>query len=93
MGMSRHVAGIRPPDERWRAMKAVYDACAAAGTATPQEVVAFFDYEPPDEAGVVINLDEHTSVREWRDDSREGYEVSLKQLPPEVTILRFYNSW
>lgn len=93
MGMSTHVAGVRPPDERWQRMKAVYDACHAAGTTVPAEVVEFFDWDEPDPAGVVVNLDQHTSVREWSDDTRAGYEVVLGQLPPEVTVLRFYNSW
>lgn len=93
MGMSTHVAAVRPPDERWQAMKAVWDSCRAAGVEPPHEVYAFFDDEDPDPAGVVINLDQHTSVREWSDDTRAGYEVVLGQLPPEVTVLRFYNSW
>lgn len=91
--MSTHVAGVRPPDERWQRMKAAYEACRAAGLTVPPEVTEFFDWDEPDPAGVVVNLDQHTSVREWSDDTRAGYEVVLGQLPPEVTVLRFYNSW
>lgn len=95
MGMSSHVVAIRPPDERWRQMRAVWDACTAAGIDPPSEVEEFFDGERPDSEGVVIDLRHPRSdaVREWRNDHSEGYEVLLDQLPPDVKILRFYNSW
>lgn len=93
MGMSTHVQGIRPADDRWRAMKSVWDSCKAAGVTPPAEVDLFFEGEDPDPAGVVIDLDRHASTREWSDEYRSGYEVVLSELPPEVTVIRFYNSW
>ncbi len=93
MSMSTHVVGFRPPDERWRQMKAVYDASKAAGIDPPEVVQAFFEYGPPDEAGVVVELDIGEVVREWQDDSRAGFEVDVRKLPPDVHVLRFYNSW
>lgn len=89
MGMSTHVVGFRPPDDDWKKMKAVYDACTAAGVDPPREVSEFFEDGPPDPAGVEVKL----SPREWVADGRSGYEVDVDTLPPGVKVIRFYNSW
>lgn len=95
VSMSTHVAAIRPPDERWEQMKAVWDTCKAAGIQPPREVDAFFEGEDPDPAGVVIDLEVGSDgVREWTDEvHRQGIEVDLSALPSDVRVLRFYNSW
>lgn len=91
MSISTHVVAFRPADERWQSMKAIYDVCCKADVTIPEEVLDFFDNEPPDEAGVEVDIDE--AVRGWSDDSREGFEVDLTKLPYGVKILRFYNSY
>lgn len=99
MGMSTFVVGIKPPDDHWRRMKAAWDACEEAGIEPPQSILDFFEGEKPDPAGVTIDLlhferlEPHSSVKEWSDDYGKGYEVHVKDLPPDVTILRFYNAW
>lgn len=96
MGMSTHVVGIREPNEKWRQMKAVWDACEVAKIAPPPEVDEFFDSEPPDPAGVVLDLDygPHNIARKWTDgDHREGTEITLAELPPNITKIRFFNSY
>jgi hypothetical protein len=93
MSMSKYVQGIREPDERWRQMKTVWDTCRAAGVAVPEEVERFFNWEPPDEAGIVVELDPHPSVKEWGDDHRDGFEVEIAKLPPNITKLRFVCSY
>jgi len=93
MGMSTHVVGFKPADEKWKAMKAIWDACVAAKVAPPAEVDRFFGGVMPDPAGVEVDQRALTGLREWRNDYAEGYEVDVKQLPPDVTVIRFYNSW
>lgn len=93
MGMSTHVIGIKPPDEKWKKMKAIWDACSAAGIEPPGEVVSFFDYTAPDPLGVEVAIEKSRSVKEYTDDMRSGFEVDLKALPEDVTVLRFWNSW
>lgn len=90
MSMSTYVVGIKPPDDKWKKMKAVYDACKNAGIETPDEVDEFFNYEIPDQAGVVVEIDE---LREWEEDTSDGYEIDIEKLPKDVKVLRFYNSW
>jgi hypothetical protein len=99
MGMSTHIVGFRPPDAQWKKMKAVWDACKAAGTDIPKAVNEFFRWEEPDEAGVEVEFKERGSqhvVQKWGDDCRDGFEIDLEQLrkwAPQVTKIRFYNSY
>lgn len=91
MGMSSHVIGFKPPDVKWEKMKAIYDACKDANICVPTEVDKFFNYEPPDEAGVRVNIPVHESS-DGRSCS-DIFEVHLKDVPKDVTIIRFINSY
>lgn len=99
MSMSMYVEGIRPGDEKWRQMKAVYDACNAAGVALPPAVSKFFNHSSrPDERGVVLELGtqygaKHECCTPWSENEREGFEIDVSKLPEDVKILRFYCSW
>ncbi len=93
MGMSTYVVAIAPPDETWMKMKAIWDTCREGGIEPPREVSEFFNHEEPDSAGVRIDLHRHAAVREYSDDDRQGLEVEIAKLPPQVKILRFVNSW
>ena len=93
MGMSTHVVGFKPPDEKWHKMKAVYDACKTAKVSPPKEVSDYFDGCAPDDSGVEVTLQGKPCVSEYKDDSSHGYEVDIRKLPPDVTIIRFYNAW
>jgi hypothetical protein len=93
MSMSTHVVGFKPPDNKWKKMKAVYEACRAAKVDPPKEVAEFFEDGAPDDQGVEVCIENTSAVKEWSDDSRSGYEVDLKKLDPDVKIIRFYNSW
>lgn len=91
MSMSTRVIGFAPPDEKWQAMKRVWDACEAGGIKCPDEVLKFFDYgeSAPDPAGVEIKI----PVREWHNDNSSGFEIDVSSIPAHVKVLRFYNSW
>lgn len=93
MSLSTHIVGYRPADDRWRQMVAAWSACRAAGIPPPKAVVSFFDdQDPTGQIGQEVTLG--AAVRPWRDDhGREGYDVDLTTLPPEVRVLRFYHSW
>jgi hypothetical protein len=93
MSMSTHVVGFRPPDDRWQQMKAVWDAAKVAGIPVPDAVEDFFEGEPPDPAGVTVELRNTSALREWKNDYAQGFELDVRQLPPEVHVVRFYNSW
>lgn len=95
MSMSTHIIGIRPPDDHWRRMKEVWDACKMAEVTPPVAVSEFFNHETPDDKGVTVDLkySDDPSVSEWYDTAANGYEVDITKLPSDVTIIRFYNAW
>lgn len=93
MSMSTNVIGFKPPDEKWHKMKAVWDACVAAGIEAPKEVCKFFEYVGPDESGVEVELQDHDCCTEYLNDSENGFEIDVKKLPKDVTIIRFWNGW
>lgn len=97
LATSTYVYGIRPPDERWRRMKRVWDVCHESGISPPPEVIAFFNDEEPDGAGVVVSLDDSAAVRLWKPDQadsmREGLEVDLSLLPDGVKTIRVVHSY
>jgi hypothetical protein len=92
MGMSTRVMGFRPPDEKWKKMKAVYDACIKACVEIPDEVWNFFECRHPDDDGIEVEFEdgvvEHKVV-----DTTVVYEVTLANVPDNVTVIRFENSW
>jgi hypothetical protein len=93
MGMSTHVVGIRPPDEQWEKMRAAWDACEKAGVSPPEVVQDFFEGMKPDPKGVVVEIQGYPCCHEYNDDGRSGFEINLKYLPEDVTVLRFFNSY
>lgn len=92
MGMSTHVVGYVPRDEKWNKYEKIYRACDEAGIDIPDEVLDYFDDEPPyDKPGKEVDID--SAVADFNDEYRSGYSIDLSKLPDNVTILRFYNSW
>lgn len=90
---SMYIKGIRPPDEEYQQMKAVYDACQVAKIPVPDRVMDFFNWQDPNPHGILTDLDLSDAVTEWREREREGFEVELAKLPKNITHLRFYLSW
>lgn len=93
MAMTTHAVGFRPTDAEWNKMKAAWDACEEAGAPIPDVVSAFFDHEDPsDKPGQEVNIKEAVSY--WNDEfSNVGYEIDVRKLPPNVNIIRVYNSY
>lgn len=94
MSMSTHVYGIAPPDDTWKKMKKVVEACEAAGIEYPPEVSEFFNGERPDEKGVIMDIEQSGAATEWNDeDMCQGYEIDITKLDPKIKIIRVVNCW
>jgi hypothetical protein len=92
--MHSYIVGIAEPDEKFQKMKAVYASCVEASIPVPDEVEEFFNYELPNDSGHKIHLSNITKiVVDEKCDSCDVYEIELKDLPKNVTKLRFVNSW
>jgi hypothetical protein len=102
MGMSTSICGIKPADDKFQKMKAIYDACEAAGIPVPNEVNDFFGDNMPDLNGVIVPLHKyanrtstyHKAITEVHVGYPEaGFYVDVTKLPPDVKIIKFSNSW
>lgn len=93
MGMSTHIKAITPPDETWEQIKAIYDAYKNANIEPPEKIKEFFNFVPPDDKGVVIDLFNHPAITSFEMDNIQGYDIQLDKLPSQTTILRVYNAW
>lgn len=93
MGASQHVVGFRPPDDKWLKMKAIWDACTAAGMPIPREVEKFFGDSDPDPQGVEVPLRNTPCCAEYSADMQDGFEIDVRKLPEDVTIIRCYTSY
>jgi len=89
MGMNSNVKGIREPDEKWKKMKAIWANCEAAGVMIPDEVQEYFDYEPPDNLGVVVDIPHSRYLAEMH----HGFEIKVRDIPKDVTVIRFWNAY
>jgi len=89
MSMSTHCKGFRPPDEKWKKMKAIYDACEKADIGAPKEVYDFFNGEEPNEHGVEVNIPTKPYCAEMCD----GVVIEVDKLPKGIKTIVFYNSY
>lgn len=93
MSMSTRVVGFHPPDEKWKKMKAAWDACEVAAVEVPMEVLEFFGHVAPDPMGVEVDLKGSSACKPHRADSEDGFEIDIRKLPPGLSIIRFVNSY
>ena len=101
MGMSMHCEAIRPPDEKWKKMKRVWETCIEVGVQPPVEVVKFFNGEKPDPTGVEVEsvggYTDSNKMPKWvkhhRAEAQDGFEVDITKLPKDVTVVRFICSY
>ena len=90
MGMSTWVEGFKPPNDKWKAMKIIWEACEEAGIEIPKKVYDYFEGEPPDEAGVRVEI----PCKDYDDGiARSGVEIDLAKISKDVKMIRFGNSW
>tara|TARA_Y100000310_G_scaffold345655_1_gene467795 strand:+ start:14815 stop:15081 length:267 start_codon:yes stop_codon:yes gene_type:complete len=88
--MTTHVVGFKPPDKKWKEMKAVWDACNDANIKIPDDVCEYFGEEDPDDEGVSVKL----KIMDWSNEySEDGYELKVSDIPEDVKVIRFYNSY
>lgn len=93
MSMSTSVVGFKPPDEKWKEMKAIWDACDKAEIAIPDEVDEFFGGYDPDDRGVEVDLEDSPCCSVYAPEMKDGFEIDVTKLPKDVTIIRFWNSY
>ena len=89
MSMSTHIKGIKLPNNTWKKMKKVWDACKEIDIDPPKEVLDFFNYDIPNSLGVEIDI--KAEVKDG--DGEVTYTVYLDKLPKDINAIQFINSW
>lgn len=89
MSMSLSVTGYKPPDNKWKKMKAIWDACEEAEIKLPVEVERFFGGYDPDDSGVEVDLDGTSCCSSYREEMEQGFEIEVAKLPKDVKVIRF----
>lgn len=98
MGMSTHIIAYIPDtDPEYQMHKEVLQVCAKNEVSLPIETAAYFGDSSPQlyllDEKLEVDLVKGIHFKEWSDESSQGFEVDLTQLPKGVTKLRFYNNW
>lgn len=93
MSISINVTGFRPPDEQWKSMKAIWDACKSANVTIPFKVANFFNDMPPDDSGVEVELENSPCCNKYDKKMRVGFEITISKLPKDIKIIRFWNGY
>lgn len=88
----RRAIGLVPPDERWKDMKAIWDACKVAGVEPPEEVHNFFRGSEPEPSGIVVDIPQRPySYSDKFGEHTIGIEIRVDDIPENVKLIRFYN--
>ena len=94
MSIGLYISGMSEPDEEFRKLKAVYDACKAADVLPenyPPEVEHYFGgYEPEDLMGKDIDID--AAIIKGDKYMSTDFTVDITLLPPGVKYIRFWMS-
>lgn len=101
MSMTLNIEGVKVRDSKWENMKKIWDACSATNIPIPKEVNDYFNGETPDEKGVKVSLipcvailkNSYQIATKYSDEYSEGYEINVKEIPADITIIRITNSW
>ena len=83
MGTYLFVEGIRKSDDKFKQMKAVWDACMKADIELPKEIQKFFNWRDPDKEGLRVKLTEEHGL-EKEDFSYKGI-IEIAKLPDNIT--------
>lgn len=80
---------FKQPSEKFKKMKAVYDACLEADIAVPEKVADYFYDRVCDDIGEEIPI----PTTEWKADMKEGYEIRVEDIPCDAEVIRVYMSY
>ena len=98
MGMSTGIQAFIPDtDVDYQKHKKILLACMEADVSLPKETAIYFGEDYPTnyllEQKLSVKLKQGVHYKDWSNETSEGFEVDLLELPKGVTKLRFSNSW
>lgn len=90
MSMSTYVFGLRDAnDPQHKKMVAALTACQAANLPLPKQLEQYFKGTSDPDASLQVEIKSTKGGR----DMTSYVDVALADLPPDVKVIRFCNSW
>lgn len=82
---------IKTDNERYKAMKAVYDACVKGSVTIPAEVMEYFELDTPlhdilNNDGVLVEI----PMERFKVDDCIGWDIKVKDIPEKVDVIRVF---
>jgi hypothetical protein len=98
MGMDTFVVGIRDMDGKFAEMLELKKLCEKSKVSYPKEVAEYFGNLVDEDVRYIkdemLRVDLDDIAKEYTDgESCTGYEIVVKNIPKEVKVIRFFNSW
>lgn len=81
MGMDVYVRGVIEPNEGYKKMYAVYEACKDAGVNVPDEVLEYFGDDTPTPSGMRVKIPTKRLPGEYDN----AIEIDLKSLRSDIS--------
>lgn len=90
MSMSSYVYGLRDTkDPEYQKMAAALNACVAANLPLPKPLEQYFKGSSDPEESLQVEI----KFKKVNKEMTTCYDVILADLPPDVKVIRFCNSW
>ena len=95
MGMSSHVTFLRSKDnDHYKRMLKIKHACDEAEVNPPEEVDEYFGgYGVDNQDEFPLEISGRDIATEYHADMEEGFEVKVSDIPDDVDVIRFCNSY
>lgn len=94
MGMSMNVIGI-PERDHFDKMIELKLKCEEMGVSLPAEVKEYFGEYHYETVSCLKHETLYQDVphRDWNDQTSQGFEIDVKEIPENIKTIRFYCSW
>lgn len=95
MSMSTSIKGFVSADnDSYKKHSKVLIACIEAGIEElPKETAEYFGSKYPEKYLLEEKLQTKIKTHLWSNDSAQGFEIIVSEIPEGVHKIRFYNSW
>lgn len=99
MSMSTHAIGLISKDNpEYQKHVEIVAFCKKMKVSLPQETADYFDLSTEaDTSYWDVYIDQKRQkeipVRSYGAAEAQGYEIDIKDIPPDIETIRFYNSW
>lgn len=86
MAMVVNIIGLESDDDTYQKMRDVYYACDKANIEPPEEVLEYFNFEPPKDEPPQIDISECITKRDV--EYTDSWEICVSKIPVTTSFIR-----